>query len=138
MLLSCRMLNNVAGVNAFEFANQVTITEGDTPTLFLQLIDLGRNKAAEGFVPAGLRYVPAEGAQLQVTLDSIDSARKVVRSATQPFPSDPSIWAVQLVESDKVRGTVSVKLALTEEMKVTYGLLQAGLRAESLDGMTRY
>lgn len=137
MLLSARILDNVSGVNAFQYADQAQMTEGDTPTIYFQLIDAGQDKAHEGFVPAGRRYVPDAGAVLTVTLDSIDSARKVVRIATQPFANDPSIWAVPLMTTDKVRGTVNMKLSLNEGGKVTQGMLQGALMVQSLDGMTR-
>jgi hypothetical protein len=137
MRLSARILENVSGVNAFDYANQASFTEGDTPTIYIQLIDASKDRAEQGFVPAGRRYVPATGATLEVTFDHIDSARKVVRAASQPFPGDPSIWAVNVMSTDKIRGTVNVKLSLTEGPKVTKGLLQQALAVEALDGMTR-
>jgi hypothetical protein len=137
MKLSLRMLDNVAGINNFEFVNQVLMTEGDTPQIYFQLVDLAKDRAEQGFDPAGRRYVPAFGATLQVTLDHIDQARKVVRSASQPFSQDPSIWAVTLLPTDKLRGTVNLKVALTEGSQVTQGMLQAALNVDGLDGMTR-
>jgi hypothetical protein len=138
MLLSARILENVSGVNAFDYVNQVTLTEGDDQTtIYFQLVDMNRDRADQGYVPAGRRFIPASGATLQVTLDSIDSARKVVRAATQPFPEDRSIWSVSLFATDKVRGTVNMQLLLTEGTKVTRGLVLGALRVQSLDGMTR-
>jgi len=138
MQLGIRMLDNVSGVNAYDSVPSLTMMEGDTPTIYLQLVDVSRNRASAGFAPAGLRYMPDVGATLQVTLDSIDDARKVVRLATQPFASDPSIWAIQLTSADLLRGTVSIKTVLTEGLKVSSALNQGGLGVQSLDGMTRY
>lgn len=137
MKLSLRMLDSVSGVNNFEFVNQVLMTEGDTPTLYFQLIDLAKDRADQGYDPAGRRYIPATGATVQVTLDHIDQARKVVRAAAQPFPQDPSIWSVAILPTDKLRGTVNVKLQLTEGTQITQGLLLGALNVDGLDGMTR-
>lgn len=138
MLLSARILENVNSVNSFDHVNQASLTEGDTPLIYFQLVDLAKDKASEGFVPAGRRYVPVSGATLTVTLDHIDAARKVVRAATQPFAEDPSIWAIQITTLDKLRGTVNMKLSLLEAGKTTQGLLQAALAVHGLDGMTRF
>lgn len=137
MKLSARILENVTGVNAFSYANQASFTEGDTPTIYFQLIDMSQDRADAGFVPAGRRYMPANGTTLMVTLDHIDAARKTVRAATQPFLTDPSIWALTLLSTDKLRGTINMKLVLTEAGKTTQGLLQAALLVDGLDGMTR-
>lgn len=138
MRLSARILENVSGVNAYDYADAAEMTAGDAPTIYFQLIDLSKDRAEKGFVPAGRRYVPAAGATLSVVLDNIDDSRKVTRAATQPFPQDPSIWAITLLTTDKVLGTVNMKLTLTEPgPKVTYGFLSNALRVESLEGMTR-
>lgn len=137
MLLSARILENVSSVNAFDYAETAALTEGDTPTIFFQLIDLARDRADKGFVPAGRRYVPAVGATLQVTLDHIDSSRKSVKTAVQPFATDPSIWSFTVGSSDKLRGTVNLVLQLTEGLKVTKGVVQGAVSVYALDGMTR-
>jgi hypothetical protein len=137
MKLSVRMLDNVSNVNSFEYVNQVLMTEGDTPTIYFQLIDLARDRVEQGFDPAGRRYIPATGASLQVTLDHIDSTRKITRAASQPYPNDPSIWSVALLPTDKLRGTVNVKLALTEGSLTTQGQLLGAINVDGLDGMTR-
>lgn len=138
MLLSARMLENVSGVNAFARVNEVSFTEGDTPTVYFQLVDLSLDRAEEGFAPAGRRYVPAAGALLQVVLDNIDSARRITRYANQPFAQDPSIWAVPILPADQIVGTVNMRLTLTEGQRTTKGLVQAALAVHGLSGMTRY
>lgn len=127
MLLSCRMLANVSNVNAFEYATPMEFSEGDTPVIYLQLIDLSQDRAIEGYSPAGRRYAPASGATLQVTFDSVDSAKKIVRAATQPFPLDPSIWSVQVLPTDVIKGTVTLRLQLTEGLRTMKGHLKAAL-----------
>lgn len=137
MQLSARILENVSGVNSFDYANQASMTEGDAPLVYFELVDLKKDRADLGFVPAGRRYIPAAGATLTVILDNIDDARRITRAATQPFPNAPSIWAVQLLAADQIRGTVNMKLSLVEGVKTTKGLLQAAIAVESLDGMSR-
>lgn len=131
MLLSCRILTNVQSVNSFEYASAAEFTEGDTPTIYIQLLDMSQDKAIEGFAPAGRRYMPGAGASLQVTMDNVDSAKKVGRSATQPFPQDQSIWCFPIYDSDKVRGTVTLRLELNEGGRITKGSLKAGMLVSS-------
>lgn len=135
MLLSARILESVSGVNSFDYVDQGRFTEGDTPTIYLQLIDAAKDRPQDGFVPAGRRYMPIGGATLQVTFVNLDASKQVVRFATQPFPQDPSIWAVTLLATDAIRGTVSLRLLLSESGKLTKGSLQAALAVESVSGL---
>lgn len=137
MRLSARMLENVAGVNTFNYAQQAEFTQGDAPTIYFQLVDLNQDRPEMGYVPAGRRYVPASGATLTVLLDAIDDSRKITRSATQPYPGDPSIWSVVLLPADDLRGTVNLKLTLTEGMVITNAQVAAALNIACLDNMTR-
>lgn len=131
MLLSARFLNDVANVNSFEYALVAEFTEGDPASVYFQLIDASLDKAIDGFVPSGRRYVPAAGATLQVTVESIDDAKEIVRLATQPFASDGSIWKVDFLATDKIRGTANMRLRLTEGAVVRTGLVKSGLRIHS-------
>lgn len=126
MRLSCRILADVAGVNQFRVANQCEFTEGDSLTVYIQLFDATTDT---DFVPSGRRYVPAVGATLQVVLNSIDSAKKITRSATLAYPDrDESIWSFTITGTDKVRGTVHLKLTLTEGDTVKTGNVMGALR----------
>lgn len=127
MLLSCRFLDNVCGVNSFEYRPQLRFSEGDGPEIYLQLIDASQDRAEAGFNPGGRRYVPGTGAILQVTLDNINSANVVTRVASQPFPGDASIWKIQLLATDKVSGTVALRLALTVGGKTISGKVMNAL-----------
>ena len=131
MLLSARFLNDVANVNSFEYADVAEFTEGDPASVYFQLIDASLDKAGEGFVPSGRRYVPATGATLQVTIESLDDSKEIVRTATQPFASDGSIWKVDLLATDKIRGTANLRLKLTEGSVVRSGLVKSGFRIHS-------
>jgi hypothetical protein len=121
MQLSARMLTDVNGVNSFEYANQVECVEGDGPLVSFQLIDVTVDRATDGFVPGGRRYIPAVGATLSVVIDSLNDSTKITRSATQPFATDSSIWQVQLMSTDPIRGTATMRLTLTEGIKITRG-----------------
>jgi hypothetical protein len=124
MRLSARILENVTGVNTWSYAQQAEFTEGDAPTIYLQL-----DGPVAGQGRAGVRPRPGAGTSPHRghavgALDALDDSRKITRAATQPYAQDPSIWALQLLATDKMRGTVSLKLTLTETgPKITYGVL---------------
>lgn len=130
MLLSCSFLTQVADVNNYAEVLKVLMTEGDTVDVYLQLRDVSVNPASAGFHPPGRRYVPAAGATLQITVDSIDNARKIVKFGSQPFTNDSSVWKFTLLPTDKVVGTHPIKLVLTEGGKVTYGVLNNAVLAQ--------
>ena len=131
MLLSCRFLNKVADVNTFSYTNQLNFTQGDTPTIYLQIVDASVDLPSEGFNPPYRRYMPQPGATLKVTLDNLNTSKKVVRFATQPFPLDPSIWSFPILSTDQIVGTVSVLLQLTEGSTVTNGTMIGGIGVNS-------
>ena len=126
MLLSARVLDCVGSVNDFNYVDQAEFSEGDSARIYFQLIDSAKDKAVQQFKPAGRRYMPAVGATLSVDLDNIDDNKKVTRMAVQPFPtSDPSIWYVDVLATDSVRGTIALVLRLTEGASVKYGRVEA-------------
>lgn len=123
MLLSCRMFNGVTDVNDFTNVTQYEYVAGTPQTIYIQLIDASKDKAIQGFNPAGKRYTPASGATLQVVVDCIDDAKKIIRTATQPFSGDLSIWSFSILATDKLRGTATLRLKLTEGAIISYGSL---------------
>lgn len=105
MVLSAKVLSDVNSVNSFEYVGQLEVVEGDPFTLYFQLMDSSKD----------LRYVPASSATLSVVLTNIDTAKRVTRSATQPYPGDLSIWALSVLASDPIAaGTITAKLTLVE------------------------
>jgi hypothetical protein len=120
------MLNAVASVNAYEVAQQVQFTQGDTVDIYFQLIDATLDPSPK-FIPSGRRYMPVAGALLTVKLDNIDDDVAVTRSATQPFANDPSIWKVTVVSTDKIVGTCALVLTLMEAGRVTRGRTEAAV-----------
>ena len=118
MLLSAKILNNVANVNTFDISAQTTFTEGDLPTIYLQLID-SQSKLS--------RYIPSTGATLVVTFKHVDNAKTFTKIATNPFPGDTSIWAFTFTSLDNVKGTINLQLTLTEGAVVTRGLVNTAI-----------
>lgn len=118
MLLTCRLLKGVADVNNFGYAEVLEVTEGDSPTFFIQLADASVDSDAR---PSGRRYMPATGATLQVRLYSLDSSATIQKAASQPYQNDPSIWSFQLAQAETIPGTRALVLQLTEGSKVTNG-----------------
>lgn len=130
MLLSARILRDCVSVNSFEYADSAQFTQGDTVDVYFQLIDSSLDTASENFIPAGRRYMPASGATLSVVVENIDDAKKITRTATQPFVNDSSIWKLSLISSDTISGTANLRLTLTEGPKVTRGLLKNAFRIQ--------
>jgi hypothetical protein len=121
MLLSCRILDGVSSANDFEYKPQAEWVEGTPTTVYLQLIDVSKDRASKGFSPAGRRYVPAAGATLQVVVESIDDAKTITRTATQPFATDGSIWSFSVLATDTIKGTATIRLRLSQSGVITYG-----------------
>lgn len=135
MILSARFLDNVGSVNSFTYVQQAQFTEGDAIDIYFQLIDAAKMDTTENWKPAGMRYMPAAGATLSVTVDNIDDAKKITRPATQPFPLDPSIWKLSILSTDVIKGTQNLKLTLSEGGVQKKGLVKAALRVQSSDCM---
>lgn len=127
MLLSCRFLNKVADVNTFSYTNQLNFTQGDTTTVYIQIVDASVDLPNEGFNPPYRRYMPQVGATLKVTLDNLNVAKKITRFATQPFALDPSIWSFPILATDQLVGTISLFLQLTEGAVITNGTVIGGI-----------
>jgi hypothetical protein len=135
MNLGARILSSVGGVNDFDPATEVQAMKGDAFDVYLQLIDKEQHKASQGFYPEGLRYIPASGATLQVTVLSIVPTKQFVRVATAPFtatPSDTSIWKFSILATDPVEGTVSLQLTLTEGAVVRTVYMQAVIKIRGI------
>lgn len=125
MLLSARILQDVQSVNSFRYSQAAQLSQGDTATIYIQLVDASLDRAMEGYNPAGRRYIPASGATLAVTLPSLNQLKQISgRAASQPFPGDLSIWSFTILSTDIIRGTVGLQLALNEGGKITSAFLQ--------------
>lgn len=143
MRLGLRWLSDVGGINSWSYTSQPDFFEADAQTLYFQLVNeeatgnaVGTLSPAFGLLGSPVsavprRYVPAAGATLTVTLDSIDAARVITRVVSQPFPGDGSIWRLDLTSADGVRGTVDLRLALNEAGVQHSAVVPAALRVRS-------
>jgi len=129
MLLAARLLNDVNGVNSFDFVTAYEVATGDAFDVYFQFYNAGRGR---GSSPEAPRYMPAAGATVSVTVLNLDSAKQFVRVAAQPFAQDPSIWRFSILSTDPVTGTVSLKVALTEAGATRTVQLQGALRVDSV------
>lgn len=133
MLLSCRFLD-LASVNVWRPLDQGQMVQGDDTTLYIQLYNKAVMTPSEGFNPSGRRYCPPAGSTLQVTLVNLDSNKQIVRTVTQLSALDASIWGIPMLSTDKLEGTVSVLLALTEPgPKVLHGSAFSALMISAQD-----
>lgn len=133
MILSARILRDVANVNVWRPASgpyEMVENDGDG-VVYLQLVDQTLDLPSEGYVPPYRRYVAASGATLSIRFESLDSARVITRSATRPYALDGSIWQVQVLAADALRGTVGWLLTLTESSVVHTGRLQPAMCVRS-------
>lgn len=133
MLLSARMLANVANVNTYDTVSSVQFTEGDTVTVYLQLIDLTKDKISQNLSSSGRRYIPSTPTTLKVTISNIDATKTVTKIATAPFTGDTSIWSFSLASTDKVSGTYNLTLELVENGVTTRGFVNMALSVTPLN-----
>lgn len=121
MNISARFLDNYVNADTFDYSNQLSIntaasiSPGAVFTVTMQLIDLSKDRASQGFVPAGRRYTG--GSALQVTFSSINIANVATYQAVRIAPTaDTSIWQVTVPASDFIklkRGTLTLHCQLT-------------------------
>lgn len=127
MQLAANPLIDVCSVNDYVVATEVEMSKGDATTFYFQLVDREKNLSQHGYRPAGLRYIPADGATVTVTFVSIDASKQFDRVATNPFPGDRSIWAVSVLATDPLDGTKSLRIRLTESGTSRTVAMQAAL-----------
>jgi hypothetical protein len=127
MKLSVKFLKNVANVNTFQYASQWNISEGSSQVLYFQFVDKLKDD---------LRYMSQADVidEVTVTFLNIDEASEIIKTATQVFVDDKSIWSITLA-SDEVPNSGAVKFSITEdgqerrfrvEQAISVDLLDAG------------
>ncbi len=116
MLLRARLLNNVTTVNSFVPVQDLEYTAGSNFVVNFQLFDRTQLPSTGGWNPDGLRYCPAAGSTLVVTLAAVDQAYALTRIAIQPYPTlDASMWQLVFLPTDFPNGgTFSWSMILTE------------------------
>ena len=128
MLLSARLLKDFCSINSFEVANSCEMYKGNAKRVYFQLIDASLDLPTQGFSPSGRRFVPSTGATLSVTLNSVDDAKKFVKTASKAFSSgDDSLWYIDINATDDVNGTVNMILSLNQSGVITSGLVQKAI-----------
>lgn len=138
MRLNGRILKNVANVNHWEYANQAYAQEGQTNEFYLQLVNLDivpdetvRNSLTLPDFP--LRYIPqGTTVTLELTFPKLDSNENIVKTATQPFVDDKSIFKVSLT-SDEVPDSGSIKGKLTIDGINQFFLINNAIVVELLE-----
>jgi len=130
MFLGGRMLKNVQNVNSWEIASTLIIREGNPTTVYFQITD--EEQASDVSNGQGLRYMPAVGSTMTITISSINSANVIQRIATQPFPLDASIWSFNLLATDKV-AQGNLMFSLSENGVIRTGVISRAIGNQSLN-----
>jgi len=128
MVLTALPLNSVASVNVWQYDDVIEFTEGDPASVYFQLVDSTLDRSR---VPAGKRYVPATAATLVCAVEALNDAKKISRTATNPFPDDRSIWKLDFYSTDSIRGTAGIRFTLTEGTAIRTGYAKNILRIQS-------
>lgn len=110
MRLSAKLLKSVVNVNSFAYTSQWDIAEGNAQRLYFQFVDKHQSD---------LRYLSqATPLSASVTFDNIDDSLEIVKSATQAFADDKSIWYIDLA-ADEVPSNGAVQFSFDEDGVVT-------------------
>lgn len=107
MKLSAKLLKNVANVNCFQFVSEWDISEGSANRLYFQIVDKLKDD---------LRYLSQATVidSVTVTFLSIDETSEIVKTATQAWTDDKSIWYIDLA-ANEVPNPGAVKFCITED-----------------------
>src|ERR1035437_2138367 len=129
MMLSGIMIRNAQNVNSFQRANQISLRAGNSGVLYLQLTDLDQSDAND----VSLRYMPAAGATLTITVDNISGLNNLInRPASQPYAADTSIWSVTILATDALRSGNLIG-TLTEGATVRTFVIENALSVQSIN-----
>lgn len=106
MRLSAKFLKNVTGINNYDESDQWSIAEGSAQSLYFQLADKDQDN---------IRYMSqATVFAVEVTFQDIEETAEIVKTATQPFADDKSIFKIELLASE-VPNSGAVTFKLTED-----------------------
>jgi len=124
MKLSVKFLKNVANVNCFQYVSHWDISEGSENTLYFKTID----KLKED-----IRYIPQGTVNaMEVTFLDIDSDAEIVKTATNPYSDDLSLWCVTLTAAQVVNSG-AVKFKLTQDGVETLFVVQQAITVDLLE-----
>jgi hypothetical protein len=106
MKFSVKFLKNVANVNTFQYTSQWSVSEGYSHVLHFQITDKLKDD---------LRYLSqADEMEVSVIFLSFDETTEIIKTASQAFVDDRSIWTITL-ESDEVPNSGAIKIMITED-----------------------
>ena len=125
MKLSAKFLKNVAGVNNFQYTDQWDIAEGSVQKLYFQIVDKLKDD---------LRYLSQATilGPVTVTFLSIDESSEIIKTATQEFSDDKSIWYIEL-DVNEIPNSGAVKFSITEDGVESKFKVQQAIVVELLD-----
>jgi hypothetical protein len=107
-------------INSFQAVTQVTCSEDEAVDVYFRLVDT--TKKENNYDVTNLRYIP-QGATtntVSVILRNIDDSKQITRSASAvSSTTDLSLWKVQILSTDNITGTISLKVTLTETSSST-------------------
>ena len=130
MRLSGKILENVINVNAWKYANQAYVVEGQKNDVYVQLVDISKtaeiSPKSKVLPDNPLRYISQAAAIAVVAkFPSIDDASIFEITGTQPFTDDKSIWKFSLT-STQLPSSGSFQIAVTEDAESrTFNILNA-------------
>ena len=124
MRLGARVLRGVVSANSFEFTNQFEHNQQSADDLYIQLMNVDNNV---GGTPPGIRYLPAAGAVVTLTMPSIDASRVGTYTMTQAFPGDGSIWHASILASDNF-GSGNIVVSVNESAVIRTATIINGSR----------
>jgi hypothetical protein len=136
MRLGFKMINSDGTPNNMQAVPQAILRQGDTATIYFQLVDL----------ITGARYVPSSVATVQVNIPRLPvvsgtimntrvvTDNSVLRPATKPFAGDWSVWSVPLTATDTASMTSGgMNITLTDGATVIKAALPLAI-SMGLDG----
>jgi len=125
MKLSVKFLKNVADINNFQYVSEWYIAEGSIHRLYFQIVDELKD---------GLRYISQATVidAVTVTFLSIDDDTEIVKTATQAWSDDKSIWYIDLAV-DEVPNSGAVKFSITEDGVQSQFKVPQGIMVELLE-----
>jgi hypothetical protein len=125
MKLSVKFLKNVADINNFQYASEWYIAEGSIHRLYFQIVDELKD---------GLRYISQATVidAVTVTFLSIDDDTEIVKTATQAWSDDKSIWYIDLAVNE-VPNSGAVKFSITEDGVQSQFKVPQGIMVELLE-----
>jgi hypothetical protein len=112
MKIVYRLLEQVLNVNSFYDVDRYEVIQGNQETVYFRL--KVQKETTQDNKLQDMRYIPAAGSTVEVTLRHIDTNKTVTRIATMAFPSDDrSVWKFDILATDRFAFD-SMEVKLTE------------------------